>query len=334
LVLALAGSAILVARVAFELETEQSSWLLLPLALVPFTAWRGVREKIPSEAGAAAWLDLRSGAQAYLLADFEQGDPRWDRTLTRQLDRLPELPAVRLTPVTRLFLPASAFVALALFVPVSKAAPGPSTSYYDRAIEGLAHQLGVLEEVVGLDEEVARELQRRVENLEQNIDPEQPEAMLEAIDGLRKELGLEGQQAAELAQDLLERFGAIGEQAAGNSGLAQELMAGQLNEMLASGMMSEYLSQLDQVIPELAGLGQMLGGNELKLPEGFKLTPDQMKALSRVMQSELRGALGELELAGLANLRDLKLGGGVGALAKLIEAFHKHDESCMEPGGT
>lgn len=334
LVLVLAGAAALLGRVAFELEMQTCLWFLAPLALVPFSAWRGVPQRIPSEAGAAAWLDLRSGAKGYLLTDFEKGDERWSTTTREQLDRLPELPSINLASLTRLLLPAMAFAALALFVPITKAEEGPSTSYYDRAIEGIADQLKVLEEVADLDEDVAAELQRRVAQLQENVDPEQPEAMLEAIDSLRKELGLEGQQAAEMAQELMERFGALGEGALGSSEFGQELMAGQLNELMQSGLMTEALSKLGENAPELSGLARNLTGNELNLPEGFKLTPEQMKMLSRLMQSKLRENLGELELAGLANLDALKFIDSAAALAKLVESFHKHDEDCKKPGGT
>ena len=334
LVLALAGSAVLLARVAFELETEEALWLLSPLALVPFIAWRGVREHVPSEAGAAAWLDLRSGAKGILLAEFEQGDERWAARLERQLDRLPELPALRVGAFLRPLAPALAFALLALFVPLSKADPGPSTSYFDRAIEGLSDQLQVLEEVADLDEETQQELERRIEELAGSVDAQKPEAMLEAIDSLRQELGLEARDAARLAQMLFDRFGAIGDGAFADSALGQELLGAHLNEALQSGLLSDVLENLDVIAPELANLARGLDGNSLQLPEGFQLTPEQMKALSQVARSKLREAMGELDLAGLVNLADLKFGDGEDALRELIEKFHQHDEDCKKPGGT
>jgi|GEM_PF-1116396 len=333
-VLVLAGSAILLGRVAFELELEQGLWLLAPLAVVPFSAWRGVRRRVPSRAGAAAWLDLRSGAQGLLLADFERHDGRWTGKLERQLDRLPELPALRLTAFTRLLLPAAAFCALALFVPLSRAEPAAPTAYYDRAIEGLADQLEVLEEVAELDPETSQELEERLRQLAENVDPSQPEAMLEAIDSLRRELGLEGQEAAELAQDLLERFGAIGAEALGESTLAQELMFGQLNEMLESGLMTHLLENMDELGPELLDLAQRSAGEggPLRLPEGFQLDPEQMRALSRAMQSELRHLIGELDLAGLVDMGELAGLANPDALSKLLERFHEHDDACAASG--
>jgi demethoxyubiquinone hydroxylase (CLK1/Coq7/Cat5 family) len=334
LVLALAGSAVLLARVAFELGSQEALWLLTPLVLVPFNAWRGVRDRVPTEEGAAAWLDLRSGAEGILLAEFEQGDERWAARLGRQLDRLPELPALRMGAFLRPLAPALAFALVALFVPLSKAAPATSTTFFDQAIEGLADQLEVLELVADLDEQSREELQRRIEELAANVDAEKPEAMLEAIDSLRQQLGLEARDAARLAQTLFDRFGAIGDGAFADSELGQELMSAQLGEVLQSGLLSGALENLDTLAPELTGLAQKLGGDRLQLPEGFQLSPEQMKALSKLARSKLREAVGELDLAGLISLADLQLGDSRNALRELIEKFHKHDEDCKKPGGT
>jgi hypothetical protein len=334
LVLAIMGGVILLGRVGLGLELEQALWLLLPLAAVPFTAWIGVRKAVPSEEGAAAWLDLRSGAQGLLLTDFEREDERWDSRMDEQIDRLPELPPIKILAFGRLFLPAIGFALLALFVPLSQAETAPTTVYYDRAIEDLTYQLSVLEEISNLDAETTEDLKRRIENLAENVDAAQPEAMLEAIDRLRDELGLEGQRRAELSQETMERFQAIGEQALGSSDLAQELMHGQLQEMLESGLMTDALSRVTELTPRLSELSSLIEANQLKLPEGFQLTQEQLEALSKLMQTQLGQEIGELDLAGLVNLEDLKLLAGKGGLAKLIESFHEHDEDCGKPGGT
>lgn len=339
--LAVAGSAVLLARVGLEWELERAAWLLAPLALIPVLAARGAAARVPSEAGAAAWLDLRSGAEGLILTEFEQGladlepgDERWSAHFARQLDRAPELPALRLGAFARPLLPALAFALLALFVPLSKAAESPSTTFFDRAIEGLAEQLDVLEEVADLDPEAEEELRRRIEELAANVEAEEPEAMLEAIDSLREELGLEAQDAAQAAQSLFDRFGAIGQDAFADSELGRELLSGQLREAFDSGLLSGALENLDTLAPELQGLAQELEGHGLKLPEGFELTPEQMKALSRVARSELRRALGELDLAGLVRLGELQVGESNRMLRELLESFHQHDGDCREPGGT
>jgi len=332
--LAILGSAILVGRVAFDLPLEQASWFLLPLAVVPFTAWRGVERRVPSRGGAAAWLDLHSGGRGHLLIDFEQEDERWSAAVTRELDRLPEFPALALGSFARPLLPALAFAALALFIPLSHAAPGPSTSFFENAIEGLREQFETLDEVVDLDETVAEELEKRLTDLAENIDAEEPEAMLEAIDSLREHLGLEGQQAAELAQNLFERFGKMGEEALGDSGLAQKLMGAKLEELLESGLAGDFLKNMEALTPELGDLATALAGNQLQLPEGFELDPAQMQKLSRLLRSELRKSIGELQLAGLVDLSELKLSGDGSSLSELLASLHRCDESCKKPGGT
>jgi len=332
--LAVSGAAILIARVAFEVEAERALWLLAPLAVLPLLAWIGVRDRVPSEQGAAAWLDLRSGASGLLLADYERADERWAPRFDRQLDRLPELPSMRVEAFTRPVLPALGFAVLALLVPISRAEPGASTSFFDRAIEALAGQVETLADVAELDETVGRELERRVQELAENVDPDRPEAMLEAIDSLRKDLGREGQQAGEKAQEMFDRFGAIAEQSGLTPALAQELLEGQLGELATSTNFSELLSEMQKVAPELQGLSERLGQGGFELPKGIELTPEQLKALSRLAQSQLRGKLGELSLAGLANLDGLMAGDPRDALAKLIEQFHEHDEDCTKPGGT
>lgn len=329
-----AGAAILVARVAFEVDAERALWLLLPLAALPPLAWAGVRSRVPSEAGAAAWLDLRAGASGLLLADYEQADERWAPRFDRQLDRLPELPSMRAETFTRPLLPALAFAALALLVPVSRAEPGASTSFFDRAIEALAGQVETLAEVAELDETVEQELERRVQELAANVDPDRPEAMLEAIDSLRRDVTREGQQAGEQTQELFDRFGAIAQQAGVTPALAQELLSGQLGELATTTNFSELLTEMQKVAPELQDLAGRLGAEGFQLPEGLELTPEQLQALSRLAQSRLRGQLGELSLAGLTNLDGLMAGDPRDALAKLIDQFHEHDEDCKKPGGT
>ena len=158
--------------------------------------------------------------------------------------------------------------------------------------------------------------------------------MLEAIDSLSEDLAREGQQAGERAQELFDRFGAIAEQAGVTPALAQELLEGQLGELASTTNFSELLSEMQKVAPELQDLAGRLGQEGFQLPEGLELTPEQMKALSRLAQSQLRGKLGELGLAGLTDLDGLLAGDPRDALAKLVEQFHEHDEDCKKPGGT
>lgn len=330
LVLVVCACIALIARAAFGIDPGPAALCCLPVAIVPWTAWRAMRAAVPTEAQAATWLDMHSGAQGFLLLDFELEDARWNDRSLRQLDALSELPALSPAPLCRYVFPALAFCAFALFVPLSRAEPGPSSSLFDRAIAGLGDQLEALNEVVELDEVVAEELANRIEDLAANVDAAEPEAMLEAIDSLRQKLGVEGQGAAELARELSERFGEVGMRALEGSDAAQELLSAALSKMADSGFRSELMQQLTELAPELAA---SMKGNQLQLPEGFELSPEQMRALSEGLRDALKDNLSALSLAGLVDLEELKLSDELASLSKLVGELHVCDENC-EPGGT
>ncbi|MCB9902983.1 MAG: hypothetical protein H6831_01105 [Planctomycetes bacterium] len=330
LVLVVCACVALILRAAFGVEPERAALCLAPVLLVPWTAWREVRGQVPTAEQAATWLDMHSGARGFLLVDFELEDARWSERSQRQLDDLAELPALSAAPIYRRVLPALAFCAFTLLVPLTRAEPGPSTSLFERAIAGLGDQLAALNEVVELDEVVAQELARRVEDLAENVDAAEPEAMLEAIDSLRQKLGVEGRDAAELATELSERFGEVGLRALADSDAAQDLLESALAKLADSGFREELMQQLSELAPELAA---GMEGNQLQLPEGLELSPEQMRTLSEGLRSALKDKLSSLSLAGLVDLKELKLSDELASLSELVGELHVCDEDC-EPGGT
>ncbi len=330
LVVASCAVVALVARASFELGTDQAALCFLPLLLVPFSAWRGVAARVPDEEHAAAWLDLHSGAGGYLLVEFEVADPRWSQRADAQLARLPELPAMNLGAASRPLLPALAFAALALLVPVTRAEPGPSTSLFDRALAGIVERMDILNESVDLDPELAKELADRAARLADEVDASEPEAMFEALDSLREQLEREGADTAGLAQELRERFAEVGLRALEDDAAAQELMNQALSELMAGGFQSDLVQQLQKLSPELVG---ELAGNQLQLPEGFQLTPEQLRALSAGLRDAMQNKLGTLSLAGLVNLSELKLSGKATTRASSGKS-HVCTERCKQPGGT
>ncbi|MCB9914729.1 MAG: hypothetical protein H6828_06210 [Planctomycetes bacterium] len=330
-VAALCACAALVARVSFALELREASLCFLPLALVPFVAARGLRGVVFDEHAAAAWMDLRSGAQGYLVAAEELDDPRWRARAAAQLEALPELPALNGGAFARPLVPALAFAALALLLPLERAEPGPSSSLFDRAIAGLAERLDLLQDVVALDPQKAEELSQRVAELAEDVDASEPEAMLEAIDALRESLGVEGQQAGELAQALSDRLGEVGAAALADPERAQDMLRVALDALDKSGLRGDLMSQLDELAPQLAAAVQ---GNRLQLPEGLQLSPEQMQRLSEGLRDALQKNLGDLSLAGLVNLAALAKAGEAGDLERLLAKLHQCDERCKQPGGT
>jgi len=331
LVLAICACAALLGRVSFDLELWQAALCFLPLVAVPFSAWRGTPSLVPSEEGLNAWIDLHSGAHGYLLADFELDDPRWRERAAQQLEALPELPALRLSQLARPVLPALAFAALALFIPLASADSGPSTGLFERAIAGLSEQLETLNEIVDLDEIAADELAERIEQLGEDLDAAEPEAMLEAIDALREKLAAHGQDAASLAQELGDRFGAIGASAMEDTEALQALLQDALARMLESGLQDELMQQLRELSPELA---RSMAGNEMRLPEGFELSAEQMRTLSEGLRAGLQEKLSTLNLAGLVNMEQLALARDFASLSELAAELHECDEDCKKPGGT
>jgi hypothetical protein len=89
---------------------------------------------------------------------------------------------------------------------------------------------------------------------------------------------------------------------------------------------------MEPLAPALAAA--LASGEGAGLPAGTKLDAEQLEALARLAGEALRGRLGELDLAGLTDLAALRPGDPRDTLARLVERFHRHDESCKEPGGT
>ena len=330
--LAVTGVAVLLARGVLERPVHEAAWLLLPAALGPLLAWRGVRRAALTREGAAAWLDLHAGAAGWLLLDHELGDERWRGRFEEALDRLPEPPALRVGPLARPLLAAGAFALVTLLLPLEPEPPGASRVFFERALEDVARGVETLARTAPLEPVVEEELRRRAEDLAQTLDPDRPEAALEAIDALRADLGLEGQRSGEQLLALAEEFAAIAGEAGAGSPLARELFEARFGELARSVDLEALAREAAPLVPQLASaLGAVNGG---RLPEGLELSPEQLEALSRLAGEALRGRLGELGLAGLADLAALRPGDPRDVLARLVETFHRHDESCKEPGGT
>lgn len=317
----LCASVALLLRVSYELETARAALAFAPLLVLPFSAARGLRGRVLGPHETAAWMDLRSGGRGYLLLEDELHDPRWAARGAAQLADLPELPALQVGRLARPLLLALAFAVAALYLPVSRAEPGPSGTLFERAIAGLSDQLELLNEVVELDPRTSAELAQRVGALAEEVDGAEPEAMLEAIDALRAELGAEGQGAAELAQSLSQRLDEIGAAAELDGPLALEALGATLERMREGGLAGRVLEGLEALENLPAPLRETLLAGSLKLPAGMELDPATVRELTSLARGVLQEDLGKLSLAGLVNRERLGAMAEGGALAQLLDGL-------------
>ncbi len=320
------GVAALLARVLFELPTERAALFFLPLILLPLTSWWRARPRVPSTSTAAAWLDLQSGAQGFVVSSLERPDVAWQTSADAQLGRFQHLPSLRWrAPILRI-LPGLAFALLALFVPLLHSESAPITAHFERSVEELREKLAELEEVVDLEEEQADEFEQRLERLDEAVREEERESLLEALDALEHDLESEATNVVEELQSAQQDLEQSGEEAFNDPTKARETLADALRGLEEMGL--EKLAA--EALPEGLDLAS------LKLPEGLKLSPAELRALDLKLSESMREALAKLSAAGLTKLGELgelDLSGKAQSLASLLEKKHTCDESCKQ-GGT
>jgi len=327
-VLFAAGVAALFLRVVQRWESREAAGLLSLGVLAVLTAFVFAQRRLPSASHATAWLDVRGGARGQILTERELGASAWSEEARGQLaTALGALPRPHWRAL-RPALPAAAFAALAVCVPIPHAAVGPPPVVTETALEELHEKLETLEETLKLAPEVAAELEARLERIEDEAANGQPASTFEAIDRLGERLDAEAAEALEAARQASADLAS----ASGDPSLADAQAA------LESALTGMQEAGLGKDLPE--AVQNALAPGSLSLPPGMQLSSAQLAALSK----ELRGVLDE-RLAKLAagrlidasKLRELKLGEGVG-LGDFSEfefdPDHVCDEDCKKPGGT
>lgn len=321
------GSAVLLARAAFDVETARAAWLFAPLALAPAFAWWRARKSGLSHNGAVAWLDVHLGAGGALLTRLEHDDARWRGSIERAFERPIALPRARLARPLLGLVPALAFAAAALFVELPRAASLPPRRVEVAAIERVEEKLAALEEEVALEPELAQELEARLERLKD--EPGSPEDTFEALDQLDARLNAEGDRLTEELRDAQESLARAADSASLDTDAAQRELEKTLGELTRAGLGKELPNEMLSA----------LGASSLELPPGTKLTSEQMETLARSLDGTLSEKLAQLERAGLGkSLGKLGRPGKAGELAKLDDfqpTEHVCDERCgKQPGGT
>ena len=315
--------------------TTARALAVLPLAgLLPLAAWWRARPRFLSNAGAAAWLDLRTGGRGVVVTGVDAPDPRWSAAVRAELERAPGEPGLRLGRPYASSLPGVALLVLAALVQPPVEQPDPWVRALEHAAERVAERLETLEEQVTLEPELAEELHERLDALREDLADAQPESSLEALDRLDAELAQRAQQALE---DALEAEAGLDAAAAAAEESSAESQQTALEEALSDLAEAGLLSDPPEALSELAAeLGASFEGS-LTLPEGLDLSGLEAVELSAELSAMLAEKMAELDALGLLGEGHPGRFGELGELGELGDlagaAEHECDAAC-EAGGT
>lgn len=311
-------------RAALGWDAWRTAIVFVPLLLAPVLGARAAQRKRLTRAGAAAWLDVQSGADGALVTGFEAGDDVWKARVEAALARAGTLPRARIGRPATMAAGALAFAALALFVPIPRTLPGPSRALSTAAVEKAAEKLATLEEEVTLEPEVAEEMHASLDRLKQGEDAlASTESVFEAADRASDQVAQEAASKSEAAESVQKELSAAAAAASADPEAAQKQLESALRELSKSGLAKGLTDALTSE----------LGLQSLDLPPGTKLDAAQIARLSGALNAKLGDKLAKLAAAGL--LKPGKPGeiGKPGDIGEIAE--HVCTEECRKnPGGT
>jgi hypothetical protein len=265
-------------RVALGWEASQAALVFVPLVVAPVMAVRAARRRTLTAAGAAAWLDVRAGADGAIVTGFESRDGAWRARMDAALARSGDLPRARLARPAALFAGAVVFAALALFVPISRGVPGPSRALASAAIEKAEEKLATLEEEVELLPELAEELRASLDRLkEEHSGASSNESVFEAADRVAQKLSDEAAAQSESAESVQRELSEAAAAASSDPEAAQKQLESALLELSKSGL-SKGLTDV---------MTSELGLPSLDLPPGTKLDAAQIARASAALRAKL-----------------------------------------------
>lgn len=291
----LASVGIVGARLLGHAVSPEPWWAVAVLPVAAAAWWRWRRDRLPLPL-AAQHLDRRLQAGGLLVAQQEGAplDAGWQEVLAQQLERTRDaLPRLRVGDL--LLRPALALAIAALLACWPTALmPAPATASFAglKALDRLAGQLGDLLQQGALPPEVARELQDKLQQLQQDVEGGgQPE--WRELDELAQRLSREGLLAA------AKMAGATGGEGGFAARLAQQALA-KAAESLLRGAVGERGGDGGTeagLPPALAGMLQRA------LQPGGLLDPQQLlqdPAALRELAQTLAKTAGQFQQAGAA----------------------------------
>lgn len=328
---ALAVAAVLALLGRRFLEWPAGTALLLAGLVLPAgaTAWWSVRRRVPSAASVATWLDLRLGGggrcvtafelggRGAALADFDVPGP----------DAAPLALRMRMVPLARPLLPALAFLALVLWLPIPAGGFIPALATLHAAeLERLAEKLATLEETVQLDEALRAELHDRLARAKEQIDDASLASTFEARDQIEARLEQEAaaaQQAIESARAAL-ASDALARALDADAARATEIVAETLADLAQAGLDANLPAGLLDALLQ-AGLERGAAPG-YDLPHGATIDPELLARLATQLDGALGARLAQLIEAGLIDPAQLEPFDG-----ELVD--HECDPDCEEGGG-
>ena len=279
------GVLTLLTRLRHDFQPELFGLLLL----APLTGLLAARGRFIDKRVAAAWLDKAAGGTGTIVTAFERGAAPDAPDVT---------PRMRLGKAALWTLPAIAFVAVALFVPIRQPDEPPSPT--EHAVETLEEQLETLNEVADLEEETLEELRENLDDLQSGEDTP-TEAAFEAIDRMEEEL----QRLAEELADSSERAQEAMQEAqqAQAPEEAQQKMAEALQRLAESGLTKELSEALEDALGAEAAqqLQEALAsGDPDALQQAMKgMSPEQMGQMAEALTEALQSKMEQLASSGL-----------------------------------
>jgi hypothetical protein len=288
--LLVAGLAALVCRLFFPGAAPYVPWfwlapLVTALPALIVTLRRAYR---PEEVVALA--DSLGGGQGLLLTLFERSDPAWAESVVSNQSWKFALPRWR--PWRRLapLVPATAFLAAALWIP-QRVAPSNRSILADEIADDLTATLAELREEHLVTPEEEQRLEEEIERIRRAADERVDASSWEAADAWRERVvaDLSGKQdALKWAEESLRRYASATQDGAGGSsdpqGEAAELTEA-LDKLARSGLLADAP----------ADLRQLLAGG--KVPSDPKALRELTASLSKYL-AETRGRFGDLAKLG------------------------------------